>query len=76
MKASRSIEASLLSLGLVITPVAATTTVKLKKSFIEENKDRATLTASFVVDKAHDNPKPAKEDGDIHVSEHADPTKY
>jgi hypothetical protein len=40
----------------------------LKKSFIEANKDRATLTASFVVDKAHDNPKPAKEDGDIHIS--------
>jgi hypothetical protein len=58
----------LLSLVLASALAEASTTLKLKKSFINQYKDRATLTASFEVDKAHDNPKPAKEDGDIHIA--------
>jgi hypothetical protein len=55
---------ALLFSGLVALPAQASTKLKLRKSFIEANRDRATLTASFVVGKAHDNPKPEKEDGD------------
>ena len=49
---------ALLLHALVVLPVEATTTRKLLKSFIEANRDRATLTASFLVDMAHHDPKP------------------
>lgn len=54
-----------LAVVLASCTARAGTTVTLKKQFIEANKDRATITASFVVDKAHDHPKPPSEDGDI-----------
>jgi len=46
--------------ALLAVPAQASTTLRLKKSFIEANKDRATLMVSFVVDRAHDHPKSAK----------------
>lgn len=60
----------LATLVLIATalPVQASTSVKLRKSFTEANKDRATITTSFDVDEAHDAPKPAKVDGDIHIA--------
>lgn len=65
MRGSRHFLLAILTICLVPTLVVATTTLELEKSFIEANKDRATLTTTFLVDKAHDKPKPAKEDGDI-----------
>jgi hypothetical protein len=43
-------------------------TVVLNKSWIEKNKNRATIDAGFIVDHAHPKPNPAAKDGDIHAS--------
>jgi hypothetical protein len=43
-------------------------TIVLRKKWIEDNKNRATIKAAFNVDHAHPNPNPAKKDGDIHAS--------
>ena len=42
--------------------------IRLKDAFIEEFKDRATISANFTVDKAHPRPNTAKKDGDLHVA--------
>jgi hypothetical protein len=42
--------------------------ITLKNSFIEKFKNRATMTATFTVDKAHVKPNPPKKDGDMHIA--------
>lgn len=42
--------------------------VTLKKSFIEKFKNRATITATFTVDKAHAKPNSPSKDGDLHLA--------
>ena len=42
--------------------------VTLKNTFIEKFKDRATIDASFSVDKAHKRPNTPAKDGDLHVA--------
>ncbi len=42
--------------------------ITLKNSFIEKFKDRATIDATYTVDKAHAHPNPASQDGDMHVA--------
>ena len=50
---------------------ASAGTVTLKKAFIEKYKNRATIDASFIVDRAHPRPNPPKKDGDMHVARRA-----
>lgn len=42
--------------------------ITLNNDFIEQYRDRATISASFVVDKAHPRPNPPKNDGDLHAA--------
>jgi len=42
--------------------------ITLKNAFIDKFQDRATIDASFTVDKAHKHPNPAKKDGDLHIA--------
>jgi hypothetical protein len=42
--------------------------ITLKKSFIKDFKDRVTIDADFIVDKAHPHPNPPAKDGDMHVA--------
>jgi hypothetical protein len=43
-------------------------TLVLKRAFIEEFKDRATIDATFTVDHAHKKPNKPADDGDMHVA--------
>jgi hypothetical protein len=40
----------------------------LKNSFIEQNKNRATIDATYTVDKAHAHPNPPAKDDDMHIA--------
>src|SRR5215510_2478716 len=42
--------------------------ITLKNSFIEKQKNRATIDATFTVDIAHKHPNPASKDGDLHIA--------
>lgn len=57
-------------LGVLFISSAAwsSTTVTLSRKFIKDNKDRATIEGTLLIDYAHDKPKPASEDGDIHIA--------
>jgi hypothetical protein len=46
--------------------------ITLKDDFINRYKNRATIDASFVVDKAHKHPNRGAADGDLHVAGRAD----
>ncbi len=46
--------------------------ITLKNTFIEKYKDRATIEASFVVDRAHRRPNPPSKDGDLHIAGRSD----
>ena len=54
-------------LGFAFIPAGAfaETILTLNQSFIEKYKDRITIDANYVIDKAHPRPNPAKADGDI-----------
>ena len=59
--------------GLLVVVFVATTaraeiTITLKNSFIEKFKNRATITTSFTVDKAHKKPNPPSKDADLHIA--------
>lgn len=43
-------------------------TLILKRKWIEQFKDRATIDAAFTIDHAHPHPNPPANDGDIHVA--------
>lgn len=57
--------------GFLSAVTWAETTITLKNSFIEKYKNRTTITANFVVEKAHKKPNPASKDGDLHIAGHA-----
>jgi hypothetical protein len=40
----------------------------LKRAWIEQFKDRATIDATFTIDHAHPRPNPPAKDGDMHVA--------
>lgn len=61
-----------LLLGLFTGSLFANIEITLKNEFIEQFKDRATISVSFVVDKAHARPNPPKKDGDLHVAGRAE----
>ena len=48
-------------------------TITLKKDFITEYKNRATIDADdYVIDMAHKQPNPPAKDGDLHIAGRAD----
>jgi hypothetical protein len=49
--------------------------IVLQNGFIEAYKDRATIDANFIVDKAHERPNPPSKDGDLHIAGRADEVK-
>jgi len=55
---------------LVLVPALSRAEIEitLKNSFIEKFKDRATIEATFTVDKAHKKPNAPKKDGDLHAA--------
>ena len=61
---------ALSALILLLLPVASNAQIQitLKNSFIEKFKDRATIDATFTVDKAHKRPNPPSKDGDLHIA--------
>ena len=42
--------------------------ITLNNSFITDFEERATITATYTVDKSHHKPNPAAKDGDIHAA--------
>jgi hypothetical protein len=42
--------------------------ITLKKSFIDEYADRATMVTDFIVDRALSHPHPAQSDGELHIA--------
>jgi hypothetical protein len=61
-----------LFLGLFASSLLANIEITLNNDFIEKYKDQATISASFIVDKAHPRPNPAKNDGDLHAAGRAE----
>lgn len=59
-----------LALTLLVAPLGtrAEIEITLKNSFIEAYKNRATIQANYVIDKAHKKPNPPSKDGDLHVA--------
>ena len=68
----KAVGASVLLLGFFTGSLFANIEITLKNEFIEQFKDRATIDASFVVDKAHPHPNAAKNDGDLHAAGRAE----
>jgi hypothetical protein len=58
--------------GFVASSAFANIEITLKNEFIEQFKNTATISVSFVVDKAHVHPNPGSKDGDLHVAGRAD----
>ena len=56
-----------LLLFLLTTQLPAETLV-LKRAWVEQFKDRATIDASFTIDHAHKHPNAPAADGDMHVA--------
>lgn len=55
---------------VLLTPALASgqIVITLKNNFIEDSKHRATIDATFTVDKAHKNPNPPSKDADLHIA--------
>lgn len=53
---------------LAAVNVHAEIEIVLKNTFIEQFKDRATISANMTVDKAHKKANPASKDGDLHFA--------
>jgi len=60
---------------VAVSITASQTTITLKNKFIEKYKNRATITATYTIDKAHEKPNPAKNDGDLHIAGRAPEVK-
>src|SRR5436309_6667107 len=70
--ARRLAAALFLLLSVVCSSLFANIEITLKDDFIEQFKDRATISVSFVVDKAHRHPNPPKNDADLHAAGRAE----
>src|SRR5262245_12811391 len=42
--------------------------ITLKNTFIEKFKNKATIEATYTVDKAHERPNSPSKDGDLHIA--------
>jgi hypothetical protein len=56
------------TLALLGAQFAAGETLVLKRAWVEQFKDRATIDATFTVDHAHKVPNAPAKDGDMHVA--------
>ncbi len=63
----RSLSRTLVIL-LALTGWARAGSIVLKRAWIENFKDRATIDATFTIDHAHPHPNPPAKDGDMHVA--------
>ncbi len=61
-------------LGLAVAS-RADIVIRLKNDFITAYKDRLTLAAPFVIDKAHARPNAGAKDGDLHIAGRSDIVK-
>jgi len=61
-----------LALSTMCSGVLADTVLTLRNDFIEEFKNRVTIEADYIVDKAHPHPNPPAKDGDMHVAGRSD----
>jgi len=68
----QAVTALFLLLGVPCSSLFGNIEIMLKNDFIEQFKDRATISASFVVDKAHKHANPPQKDGDLHAAGRAD----
>lgn len=60
---------TLLFTSLLLLPgLADAATLILKRAWIEQFKDRATIDATYVIDHAHPRPNAPSQDGDMHVA--------
>ena len=46
--------------------------ITLRRSFIDSLKNKVTISADYVVDKAHAHPNPPAKDGDMHIAGRAE----
>ena len=58
---------------LVVSPLTAYAdiTISLTRGFVKTNKDRATISTTFEVDKFHKKPNrigTGSDDGDVHIA--------
>jgi len=58
----------ILALLITIAAVSRGGTLVLKRAWIDQFKDRATIDATFTIDHAHPRPNPGAQDGDMHVA--------
>lgn len=56
------------ALALLSSVASAEITITLKNSFIEQYQNRATIDATYTVDRAHPKPNPPSKDGDMHIA--------
>jgi hypothetical protein len=61
---------ALLVVGSSVTAQAGT--VVLKRAWVNKYRNRATVVARFIVDKAHPKPNAPAKDGDMHIAGRAD----
>jgi hypothetical protein len=57
-----------LAISALAVAAHAQVEITLNNSFIAEFEERATITATYTVDKSHHKPNPAAKDGDIHAA--------
>ena len=60
--------ASLCSVLLLPLVAAAENVLILDNAFIQKYKNKATIDADYIIDKAHKKPNLASKDADIHVA--------
>ena len=70
---SKRFQVGLLITTLVLAPITgrADITVSLTKAFVQQFKDKATISTTFRVDQHHNSPNPigsGSNDGDIHIA--------
>jgi hypothetical protein len=53
---------------LSAAPLYSQLELTLKNSFIKDFSNRATIKATFTVDKAHPRPNTPKKDADLHIA--------
>jgi hypothetical protein len=60
---------ALATIVIVASNVAnADTMLELRSSFIEQNKNRLTISCDYIVDAAHKKPNAPSKDGDMHIA--------
>jgi len=57
-----------LATALLAQTASAENVLELNRSFIEQYKNKLTISGAYFVDAAHKKPNPAKSDGDLHAA--------